>query len=74
MTTNEIYILEININNQLNRAYFDNNKKDLLKQINENEEYDDEYYIIYSYDSYNDIKILFENKSISKIKNFLSNN
>ena len=71
MITNEIYILEININNQLNRAYSDNNKKDLLKQINEYEEYDDEYYIIYSYLD-NDIKILFENKSISKIKNFLS--
>ena len=70
MITNEIYILEININNQLNRAYSDNNKKDLLKQINEYEEYDDEYYIIYSYLD-NDIKILFENKSISKIKNFI---
>ena len=43
MMTELIYILEININNQLNRAYCDNDKINLLKQINELEEYGDEY-------------------------------
>ena len=72
MMTELIYILEININNQLNRAYCDNNKTNLLKQINELEEFDDEYYIIYCCNLDNSIQILFENKNISKVKNYLS--
>ena len=72
METELIYILEVNINNQLNRAYSANNKTNLLKQLSELEEYDDEYYFIYYYDTDDSIHILFENKSISKIKYFLS--
>tara|TARA_Y100000590_G_C15554250_1_gene952148 strand:- start:287 stop:502 length:216 start_codon:yes stop_codon:yes gene_type:complete len=68
---NNFYILEINVNNQLRHAYSAKTKKDLLRQIKINNEYDDEYYLIYQYDLVNSIKILFENKSIQKIKDFL---
>jgi hypothetical protein len=70
-----IYILEVNINNQLNHAYSSDNKENLLKQVSELEEQNDEYYFIYYYDIHNydnSIHVLFENKSIGKIKYFLS--
>jgi hypothetical protein len=72
METKFIYILEVNINNQLNQAYSAENKENLLKQVSELEEQDNEYYFIYFYDKDNSINIIFENKSISKIKYFLS--
>ena len=56
---NNFYILEINV------------KKKLLRQIKLDDEYDDEYYLIYQYDLDNSIKILFENESIQKIEDFL---
>jgi len=70
---NNFYILEINVNNQLRHAYSAETKKNLLRQIKIDNEYDDEYYLIYQYDLDNSIKILFENKSIQKIEDFLVN-
>jgi|TARA_R110001592_G_scaffold351169_1_gene648150 hypothetical protein len=68
---NNFYILEINVNNQLRHAYSAETKKKLLRQIKLDDEYDDEYYLIYQYDLDNSIKILFENESIQKIEDFL---
>jgi hypothetical protein len=70
---NHLFILEINVNNQLRDAYCADTKEELLNKINNNKEYNNEYYVIYSCysDDYNSIKILFENDSIKKIKTFL---
>ena len=54
---NNFYILEINVNNQLRHAYSAETKKKLLRQIKLDDEYDDEYYLIYQYDLDNSIKI-----------------
>ena len=70
---NHLFILEINVNNQLRHAYSADTKEELFNKINSNKEYDNEYYVIYSCYSndYDSIKILFENDSIKKIKTFL---
>jgi hypothetical protein len=72
-----LFILEINVNNQLRHAYSADTKEELFNMINSNKEYDNEYdneyYVIYlcNLNDYNSIKILFENNSIKKIKTFL---
>lgn len=72
---NTLFILEINVDNQLRHAYSAETKEKLLKMIKSEDEYDDEYYVVYFYDlnKNNSIQILFENESIKKIKTFLSN-
>ena len=72
---NTLFILEINVDNQLRHAYSAETKEQLLNMAKSDDEYDNEYYVVYSYDLNinNSIQILFENDSIKKIKTFLSN-
>ena len=70
---NNLFILEINVDNQLKHAYSADTKLSLLNKIDSHKEYDNEYYIIYScnLNNYDSIRILFESESIKKIKTFL---